>query len=93
MAKVKKQTSIPGTEPKSIKEVDVAAEQYVEERDARMRLTEKEVEARDALVRVMQKHKLSIYRDESAEPPLLVTLTEGEAKVKVQKVKDGEDEP
>lgn len=85
MAKTKKQTSIPGTEPKSITEVDTAAEAYVEARDERMALTEKEVEAKGNLLRVMEKHDLTTYRDESADPPLLVIVVPGESKVKVRR--------
>jgi len=87
----KKQTHIPGTEPKSIKEVDTAAEAYVEARDERMALTEKEVEAKDALINVMKKHDLSVYRDDEADPPLVVTIIPGVDKVKVSRVTDGDD--
>ncbi len=88
----RKQLAISGTEPKSIKEVDAAAEGYVDARDKRMERTEKEVEARDALIAVMKKHKLDVYRDDSAAPPLLVTLVPGDDRVKVTRVQDeGED--
>jgi hypothetical protein len=75
-------------EKKSIKEVDLAAEAYCEARDERMKLTEKEVEARDSLLAVMQKHKLDLYRDDDASPPLLVTIIAGDAKVKVSRIDD-----
>jgi hypothetical protein len=88
MAKPKKQLAIAGTETKGNKEVEAAAEAYVEVRDERMKLTEKEVEARDTLVRVMEKHKLDVYRDENVDPPLLVTLEPGVAKVKVRREDD-----
>lgn len=78
-----KQSEIPGTERKRVKEIDDAAEGYVKARDARMKLTEKEVEMRDALVEAMRKHSLSVYRDSEASPPLLVLLKEGKATVKV----------
>ncbi len=87
----KKQTSIPGTEPKSIKEIDTAAEAYVEARDERMKLTEREVEAKQNLIRVMEKHDLSTYRDESADPPLLVIVEESVAKVKVRRESEDDD--
>lgn len=80
-----------GTEKKSIKEVDSAAEAYVEVRDERMKLTEREVEARDVLLAVMQKHKLDLYRDDDAAPPLLVTIIEGDAKVKVSRLEEAEE--
>lgn len=87
-----KQQRIPGTEGKSIKEIDDAAEHYVEQRDKRMKLTEKEVEAKKSLADVMAKHKLAIYRDDSASPPLVVMLTEGDAKIKVTRADEENDE-
>lgn len=88
MAKTKKQSALPGMERKSIKELDAAAEAYVEARDERMKLTEKEVEFKEALVAVMKKHDLQVYKDEDAEPPLIVTLTPGVDKVKVTRAND-----
>lgn len=78
-----KQQQIPGTERKTIKEIDDAAEAYVEARDKRMRLTEKEVERREALVNAMKRNGLTIYRDDSASPALLVMLKPGKDVVKV----------
>lgn len=87
----RRQLSIKGTERETIKEVDTAAEAYVEARDERIRLTKKEVDAKDALVTVMKKHKLDVYRDENAIPPLVVTLIPGEDKVKVRKQQEEEE--
>ncbi len=92
MPKTKRQLEVPGTERKKLKEANDAAEAYVDARDTRMRHTTKEVEARDALVAVMKKHNLSVYRDDEVDPPLLVTLTPGVDKVKVQRLKDGEED-
>lgn len=91
-AKTKKQLQIAGTETKAIKEVDSAAEAFVEARDERMALTEREVEAREALIAVMNKHKLDVYLDDDATPPLLVTLIQGEDKVKISKVSEGDED-
>ncbi len=90
----KKQLKIAGTEQERIKEVEDAAEGYVDARDKRMRLTKKEVEAHAALLAVMKEHKLTVYRDESVTPPLLVTLIPGKDKVKVAQteVEDGDEE-
>lgn len=85
-----RQTRIPGTDSEKIKEVDDAAEGYVKARDKRMKLTEAETEAREALISVLKKHKLEVYRDDDATPPLLVTLTPGKDKVKVVTVDDDE---
>lgn len=69
-----KQTTIPGTNQKAIKEIDVAAEAYVDIRDKRMKLTAKEVEAQVALVAAMNKHRLTAYRCTSTDEPLDVIL-------------------
>jgi hypothetical protein len=92
MAKTKRQTSIPGTEPKTIKEVSDAAEAYVEARDARQKKTEREVEAKEALVTVMKTHGLTVYTDADVDPPLVVTLSPGKDKVKVTEANEN-DEP
>lgn len=72
----RKQLDIPGTERQTIKEIDDAAEAYVDARDARMKKTEKEHEAKDALIAAMKAHNTLVYRDESVDPPLVVTLVD-----------------
>ncbi len=91
MGKPKKQLHIEGTEPKSIKEVDTAAESYVGARDERMKKTEREDETKQALIGVMKKHGLTVYKDEEASPPLIVTVTPGKDQVKVTRAKDEEE--
>ena len=87
----RKQLEIAGTERASkIDELDVAAEKYVEARDKRMSLTKKEIEQRSLLISAMQKHKLEVYEDTGADPPLLVTLSE-KLEVKVKNL-NGEEE-
>jgi hypothetical protein len=90
MARMKQQTEIPGTERKTIKEIDAAAEAYIEARDERMELTKREVEAKSLLLEAMQKHNVDTYCDESATPALLVTLIPGEDKVKVRRLDEEE---
>jgi hypothetical protein len=90
MAKTKRQMKIPGTEAKKLVDLDRAAESYVEARDERMARTEAEVETRDALIAAMKENGLTTYRDDDADPPLLVTLTPGEDKVKVTKIEEEE---
>lgn len=86
-----KQAEIPGTERPKVAEVGAAAEAYVDARDKRMKLTDKEKGAKDALVAVMKKHSLSVYRDDSAS--LVVTLVQGKDGVKVETIDEpGEDE-
>lgn len=83
MARTKKQLQVPGTENRKIKELDTAAESYVEARDKRMAHTELETETREALIAVMKKHSLTVYKDDDAVPPFIITLTPGKDKVKV----------
>jgi hypothetical protein len=81
-----RQKELAGVEKESVKEIEAAAEAYVDARDKRMRLTEKEVEAKTTLIEVMRKHKRTVYRDDNAAPPLLITLKEGAVSVKVTTV-------
>ena len=70
----KKQGELAGMESPSYPEIDAAAEHYVEQRDKRMKLTEKEKVAKDVLIAAMEKQGVQIYRDLTASPPLLVTI-------------------
>lgn len=84
-----RQETIPGTERKSIKEVDVAGEEYRKARDIRMKKGKTEKEKKDQLVEVMLKHGLTVYRDDEAAPPFIVTVSTKHS-VKVTNV-DGEE--
>lgn len=57
-----RQQRIKGTEQESIPGLDAAIEEYVEIRDKRMRLTEKEIEARTALEELMRQNKKKTYK-------------------------------
>lgn len=85
-----RQETIPGTERKSIKEVDVAGEEYRKARDVRMKKGKTEKEKKDDLVEVMLKHGLTVYRDDDAVPPFVVTVSTKHS-VKVTNVDDGSD--
>ena len=80
----KRQGTLKGMESPSNPEINAAAETYREQRDKRMRMTVKEKAAKDALIEAMTKHKLSVYRDNDAAPPLVVTLSEGKTNVHVE---------
>ena len=82
-----KQPHLTGLEPVSYPDLDAAAGAYVDARDERMEQTKVEVDTRDGLINVMRAHKLTTYRVEASDGPLLVTLTD-EAKVTVRKPKD-----
>ena len=76
-----KQAEIPGTEPKRIKAVEEAVDLYVDARDKRMKLTEKEGETRGALEETMREHNLRRYRDPDGEFEVLL-----EERAKVHKI-------
>lgn len=84
----KKQAALPGMERESNKEVDAAAEVYVKSRDKRIKASEHEVADKAALIGLMQKHKLTVYKDEDAG--LIITLSPGKPNVKVQEADDEE---
>jgi hypothetical protein len=79
----KKQTELKGIEA-PFPAVEDAAEKYIDVRDKRMSLTEKEVDARAVLVHEMQKEKLTSYRFDDQ----VVTLLPGKEKVRVKTVTD-----
>ncbi len=54
-----------GVELAKIKEIETAAEAYVEARDERMELTKTEVAAKKELMDVMKKHKAELIEDGS----------------------------
>jgi hypothetical protein len=76
-------------EPPSIPALDNAADDYADKRDARMRLTQEEVEAREEVERLMQEHGLRTYRTRDGLEVELDTLTK--AKVKRSKESDAEE--
>ena len=78
----KQNALLPELEPPSHKDIDDAAATYVEARDKRMKLTEKEVECHDSLLELMHKHKLTSYEFDG----YLISVNPVE-KVKVKKVK------
>ena len=88
----RKQTEIPGTERQQIQEIDSAAEAYQDAKKKRIKLTEKESEAKTALIAVLRKHKVEVYRDDNASPPLLITLKPGKDVVTVSEVENEPDE-
>jgi hypothetical protein len=76
-----KQTSIPGTERVYHADVTAAAEDYVEVRDERMALTEREEPLHSKLLEKMKQHGITHYIDADAEIEVKVVATEEKAKV------------
>jgi translation elongation factor P/translation initiation factor 5A len=81
----KRQKEIPGTERQSIPEIDEAALAYVEARDERMALTDREVEQRELLLRRMTEHKQETYKFVDGETEFRVDLAQPAVKPKVSK--------
>ena len=75
-----KQAFILDTGPVSIPEIDVAAEAYVDARDARMRKTKDEIAASAVLLATMKSHDLRQYEYEGK-----VVRVTGIEKVKVKR--------
>lgn len=88
MAKRTKQLEVPGTERKVIKEIDEAAELFLDKREVLKRAKKKHDEAEVALIAVCKKHGLTVYRDDSVTPPLVVHIAAGKEKAKVEALKD-----
>lgn len=75
------QTQIPGTEAPKIKPIENAAAKYIDARDSRMKLTEKECVAKASLIEVCQQHadKMNVNADGDRVyryDDLLVVLTD-----------------
>lgn len=87
----KKQTEIPGTERKSIPEVDTQAEVYRAAVLARVKKSKTEKQEKDKLIAVMRKHGLNVYRDDNAVPPIVVSLSSTDS-VKVTVIKSEGDQ-
>jgi len=80
-----KQNELPALEGEGVaavrwKDIDAAADKYVDIRDERMKQTQKEVEARGKLIEKMREHGLSTYRYGDHE----VELKSGKDGVKVK---------
>lgn len=79
-----KQTEFPGMEQESIPEIEKAAEQYVEDRNARMLCLEDELKSKSKLLELMQVHGLTQYKFDGK----IVKRVPGEDNVKVRTVKE-----
>lgn len=92
------QTQIPGTEAPRIKEIDVAADKYVDVRDARIDASKKEVAAKERLIEIVQANADKIAPNDKGQriyrygEDLAVVLTPGKPKIKVKHVDDDEEE-
>lgn len=85
----KAQKELEGMEPPSIREIENAAEAYVDVRDKRMKLTEKEVAAKETLIQAVLKHADAILPNGDGDrvyryDDMVVILKAGKPNVKVR---------
>jgi hypothetical protein len=96
---MKEQLEITGVERPKIKAIEKAADAYVDARDARMKLTEKECSTRETLIATIKEHASELTPNSEGAlvyrygDDLLVILKPGKDKVKVKHDStSGEDE-
>ena len=77
----------PGVGVQKYKDIDAAADHYVEVRDKRMALTEKEIAAREEVTVAMQAHGLLCYNYDDMK----VELISGKPRVRVRNAESPED--
>ena len=93
MSPKKRQMQIPGTERKSVPEVEQAAESYREVRDERCELSKREKQKKLELLAVMKAHKVKKYKydDENGEE-IMVSLDDRDPEVNVKRTGEAETE-
>lgn len=83
-----KQGFLKGMKPPTIKELDSAAENYVEARDGRGIAQKAEISARDLVLAIMHKHNLKHYEYDGKTIDVVLDTKE---KIKVKVKKDPDD--
>lgn len=86
-----RQQSIPGTEQKIHAAVRAAGDAYVDEAAKSARAKKKSDESKAVLLAAMEKHDVETFRDDEADPPVIITRTERHG-IKVTKLKKQRDE-
>ena len=79
-----RQGALPGMEDRALRELEALAEEYVEVRDERMSLNEREVELNDQLLALMKKHKKAEYHH--GEVHCWIKATDERVKVKLGEI-------
>ncbi len=93
----RKQLEIPGTGQERIEELESAADQYIKVRDARMRMTEKEIAAKTNLLQVALSHEAELSPDADGNKIYkfddeMVILKPGKRNVKVKAIHSEDDD-
>jgi hypothetical protein len=87
----RRQMNIPGTERKSVPEVEKAAEAYREVRDERAELSKRERQKKLELLAVMRANKVTKYKyDDEHGEEILVSLDERDPEISVKKTGEAE---
>ncbi|HOG29513.1 MAG TPA: hypothetical protein PLT35_09565 [Vicinamibacterales bacterium] len=84
MARTKKQTELPGLEKSTHKELDTLMEEHAALASTLGETRQRMGELAEQMLAKAIELKLTVYRHETAVPPLLLTVTEGTAKLKVK---------
>ncbi len=93
MSPKRKQMQIPGTERKTVAEVEAAAEAYREVRDERCELSKRERQKKLELLEVMKANKVKKYKyDDEHGEEIMVSLDDREPDVSVKKTGEAESE-
>lgn len=93
----RQQLEIEGTEAPKIKEIEIAAEAYVDVRDRRMKLTEKEIVAKTGLIQTVLEHQKELPANDKGErlyrygDDMMVVLKPGKPGVRVKHWVDDSD--
>lgn len=69
-----RQSELPGMERPRFPEIERAAAVYADLREQRKDLAERETSARAVLILAMRRHGQTAYRDDNADPPIVITL-------------------
>lgn len=91
MAKTKKQTELPGIEKPKHPELDTLMEEHAELAGKLGETRQRMGELNEQMMAKAKELGLAAYRNETAVPPLLLTVTQGTTKVKVKAAHVAED--
>lgn len=86
MARVKKQTELAGMEKPTNPELDKLLERQAELSTALGETRQEFGEVNESILAKMAELNLSVYRHETAVPPILATVKHGTSRVKVKRV-------
>jgi hypothetical protein len=82
MARRAKQSDLPGMEDSALKDLESKAEEYVDARDERMEMLEKEVALKQEILGLMKKHHKTTYKRDGIE--IRVVPTDEKLKIKIR---------